>query len=119
MKCQNCGSELEEGALFCKECGTKVKTVKFCRECGSPLSMGVKFCSNCGAKIIAPSNNENIENSTNLSNSPKKVSVQRVENNVSELKTGDYQKSGIKIVNYKQSEKKHNNQDIIDSKETQ
>ena len=52
MKCQKCGAELSENAIFCRECGTKVvKNKRFCRECGSVISDGAKFCSNCGAKI--------------------------------------------------------------------
>ena len=51
MKCKNCGAELQDGAVFCRECGTKVDKKKFCRECGSELAEGVKFCPNCGAKI--------------------------------------------------------------------
>lgn len=53
MKCAKCGAELEDGVLFCRECGAKVEIPrkKFCRECGAPLADGVKFCSECGAKI--------------------------------------------------------------------
>lgn len=53
MKCAKCGAELEDGVLFCRECGAKVELPRkrFCRECGAPLADGVKFCSECGAKI--------------------------------------------------------------------
>lgn len=53
MKCHNCGSEPEDGVLFCRDCGSKVEAQKkrFCRECGSTLSDGVKFCGNCGASV--------------------------------------------------------------------
>ena len=45
MKCNNCGAELDNGVLFCKDCGAKVevKKVAFCRECGSPLADGVNI----------------------------------------------------------------------------
>jgi len=58
MKCNNCGAELDNGVLFCKDCGAKVevKKVAFCRESGSPLADGVKFCSNCGADVNAVNN---------------------------------------------------------------
>lgn len=49
MKCQKCGAELEQGVLFCRECGNKVEAKMFCRECGAELSLGAKFCSSCGA----------------------------------------------------------------------
>jgi hypothetical protein len=49
MKCQKCGAELEQGVLFCKECGSKVAEKRFCRECGKELLPGAKFCSSCGA----------------------------------------------------------------------
>lgn len=49
MKCQKCGAELEQGVLFCRECGSKVEAKMFCRECGAELSPGAKFCSSCGA----------------------------------------------------------------------
>lgn len=63
MLCQHCGSELSEGAKFCRRCGTKQVEIKkeqqirektesfrFCRECGSELSKEAKFCRKCGAK---------------------------------------------------------------------
>lgn len=25
MKCQNCGADLDDGVLFCRECGAKVE----------------------------------------------------------------------------------------------
>ena len=56
MKCSKCGADLQEGALFCRECGTKVEkqmSKNFCRECGSELTEGVKFCPNCGANVTA------------------------------------------------------------------
>lgn len=52
MKCQKCGAELVENAIFCRECGTKiVKNKRFCCECGSNIPDGAKFCPNCGAKV--------------------------------------------------------------------
>lgn len=49
MKCLNCGADLEQDALFCKDCGSKVETKIFCRDCGAKLSPGAKYCSSCGA----------------------------------------------------------------------
>ena len=60
MKCQNCGSELDDGVLFCRDCGNKVgnRKKRFCRECGAELNDGVKFCGNCGAKTELPTPSE-------------------------------------------------------------
>lgn len=55
MKCPNCGEELLDGVLFCRECGCKIQKEpqkRFCRECGSELEEGAKFCSMCGAKVL-------------------------------------------------------------------
>lgn len=53
MKCQNCGAELADGVLFCRECGSKVTNIpkRFCRECGAELSDGAAFCAKCGTRI--------------------------------------------------------------------
>ena len=56
MKCTNCGADLAEGVLFCRECGAKVETAlqkkRFCRECGAEIPAGAKFCIECGARLI-------------------------------------------------------------------
>lgn len=52
MKCQNCNSELLEGAKFCTTCGTPVAAQPACGVCGkcnAPLLPGAKFCTTCGA----------------------------------------------------------------------
>ena len=56
MKCPNCGADLAEGVLFCRECGTKIDSLQkqFCRECGAVLAEGAKFCTECGAKAEIP-----------------------------------------------------------------
>lgn len=52
MKCSKCGAELTPGALFCRECGTKVvREQKTCKKCGKELPEGTKFCTFCGTKI--------------------------------------------------------------------
>lgn len=59
MRCQNCGAEIQEGFLFCRECGAKVisRQKRFCGQCGTELAEGVKFCPNCGAKASVEINN--------------------------------------------------------------
>ena len=51
VKCQRCGAELEDGVLFCRECGEKVSRIRYCRECGAKLSGNSAFCDRCGAKF--------------------------------------------------------------------
>ena len=52
MKCQNCNSELLEGAKFCTTCGTPVAAQPaggVCGKCNAPLLPGAKFSTTCGA----------------------------------------------------------------------
>ena len=54
MKCEKCGAQLDDGVLFCRECGNKVeksKRKRFCRECGAEYHQGAKYCLNCGSAI--------------------------------------------------------------------
>jgi hypothetical protein len=39
---------VSEGAKFCPECGTPIKTIPTCKGCGLELSLLAKFCSECG-----------------------------------------------------------------------
>ena len=48
MTCSNCGTELEEGAKFCLECGAPVPQTKKCIHCGEELPLKAKFCPACG-----------------------------------------------------------------------
>lgn len=59
-KCPNCGAELEDDALYCDMCGTRIgvmgneeqenkKTV--CRYCGNPVRNEAKFCGACGHPV--------------------------------------------------------------------
>lgn len=48
MKCYHCGAEVEEGSVFCGNCGTKVLTA--CPDCGAPVN-GNKFCRQCGKQL--------------------------------------------------------------------
>ena len=49
MTCPKCGEELEDGVVFCTNCGEKLASV--CPKCGKSLKPGAKFCSGCGAKL--------------------------------------------------------------------
>jgi hypothetical protein len=50
--CDNCGAELEKGALFCDNCGTKqeIPTLSKCPNCGFEFTRHGKFCPKCGFK---------------------------------------------------------------------
>ena len=48
-KCPECGKELEDSAVFCSKCGTKLSVT--CPKCGKVLKAGAKFCSVCGANL--------------------------------------------------------------------
>lgn len=61
MKCHQCGADLQDNALFCRECGARQekREIRFCRECGAKITSGAKFCDNCGAKILQQTSLEN------------------------------------------------------------
>ena len=50
MRCTKCNAEIEDSAMFCPECGSKIERVVFCASCGAKLEGGATFCSNCGKK---------------------------------------------------------------------
>lgn len=57
MKCQNCNSDLLEGAKFCTTCGTTVSSLPegpLCSKCGASLPDDAKFCTICGCSVAAP-----------------------------------------------------------------
>ena len=57
--CRQCNSPLEDGAIFCTECGTPVAPVEekaevfagVCPNCGATLEDNAIFCTECGTKI--------------------------------------------------------------------
>ncbi len=54
MKCSQCGSELNENAIYCEECGTRILREKKCPNCGFTTIPTVKFCMECGYRFPAP-----------------------------------------------------------------
>ncbi len=54
MICKNCGTPLEDGALFCGECGTKTEIENsgtYCKNCGTEVFEDDSFCPSCGKKV--------------------------------------------------------------------
>ena len=52
-KCCNCGASLDNDALFCTECGTKVEQSQksHCPSCGAEVDADSTFCTECGKRI--------------------------------------------------------------------
>ena len=51
MQCTKCGSELNQNAKFCSECGEKVIREFKCKSCGNKLLPNTKFCDQCGSSV--------------------------------------------------------------------
>ena len=57
--CINCGTKLEDSALFCGECGTKQPDlIKKCSHCSAEIPSGAKFCTECGTPTQAHSQDD-------------------------------------------------------------
>lgn len=56
MLCSNCKTNLQEGALFCHKCGTKVENNN-CSSCGKELIKDALFCPYCGEKVKTDTKN--------------------------------------------------------------
>lgn len=47
MKCENCGFENVNDAIFCENCGKRVKSITYCKFCGKPLTGLEEYCAGC------------------------------------------------------------------------
>ena len=57
MICQQCQSELPEGAKFCSECAAPVpqpQAASVCQQCQTELVAGSRFCTECGTSVPEP-----------------------------------------------------------------
>ena len=50
MNCKFCSAELEEGAVYCPQCGKRVDGKKRCAHCGKYINENSVFCTYCGAR---------------------------------------------------------------------
>ncbi len=48
MPCQKCGTDNDDSARFCDECGSPLATTKLCAKCGQANDADALFCDNCG-----------------------------------------------------------------------
>lgn len=78
MNCKKCGSQVNEGAKFCRECGseivfeTEALEGNTCPECGNLLEENAMFCNNCGHKLSEEYVQTDIGNKCPHCNSPLK-----------------------------------------------
>ncbi len=81
VTCQSCGSEVDEGAKFCKNCGSEViveeeneniSETKFCANCGFEMPKSTKFCPECGTSTDGVA--QAVKNTNNAVINPDKSS---------------------------------------------
>jgi len=63
MFCKNCGNQINDGATFCKYCGTSLArpaatvseatNTPVCPSCGKQVNVGATFCKYCGTSLSA------------------------------------------------------------------
>lgn len=50
LKCEKCGTKLDDKAKFCKNCGEAVE-LNVCEVCGTPIAKDSRFCEECGKGV--------------------------------------------------------------------
>lgn len=72
MKCNKCGTELEEGRKFCSNCGEKVD--RLCPNCYAVIPETEKFCHQCGCSLDKAEEKAAAENEITVGNGkPNKI----------------------------------------------
>ena len=52
MYCRNCGNQINNYSVACKECCVPVCVgIKYCQKCGAKTEKGMKKCGNCGVEL--------------------------------------------------------------------
>ena len=79
--CKSCGSEVSDGAKFCRNCGSEIiveqeteeiSETKFCANCGFEMPKSTKFCPECGTSTdgVPPAVNNTTSAVANSDKSP-------------------------------------------------
>lgn len=78
MNCKKCGRPVNEGAKFCRKCGSEIvfesESIEgnTCPKCGNSLEENASFCNNCGHKLSEEYVHTDIRNRCPQCNSPLK-----------------------------------------------
>ena len=73
-KCVKCGASLENDAMFCVVCGTKVQPAGYrCPHCGAPIEEDCVFCTACGGKIGQPNGYTPVIDAPNKGNNNRMI----------------------------------------------
>lgn len=51
MECRKCGTTVNDGDLYCLQCGARLDGKKECQFCGKEINENAVFCSFCGKRI--------------------------------------------------------------------
>lgn len=72
-QCSKCGAPLDDDALFCTSCGTKLEAGKCCIHCGAPIDADSLFCTSCGGR---QDYNSSLQSSPNVIQNQQNVPIQ-------------------------------------------
>lgn len=51
MICQNCNTDNQDGAVYCKNCGSRIDGNTQCPHCGSAIAADSVYCNFCGKRV--------------------------------------------------------------------